>query len=140
MVRNCEISGHCFYKYIVDEQNVIKQNINNMKISEINSRIMELKREIESLEDMVPQIVMTIIGQVCSSNKEWLKYENDLYEWFKSWDNIYDAFYIIRNIAANKIYHQKLIVYLDPNREKSQGKIIAVPFELVKMLNTEFNK
>ena len=104
-----------------------------MKISEIQTYIFKLENEIIHYKDMIHRELYTIVNNVISSDKEFLKYENGFYKWLKSYK---DTYMLINDIKINATYEKGDIVKLHINNNSTGWDMTVEIVEVPKKLLT----
>ena len=104
-----------------------------MKISEIQAYIFRLEVEIKHYNDMIHRELYTIVNDVISSDKEFLKYENGFYKWLKSYKDTYS---LINDIKYNAAHKKGDIVKLHINNNSTGWDMTVETIDVPKKLLT----
>lgn len=113
-----------------------------MKISEVESRISEIKVTLTSLYKTLYRDILNKIENVFYFYKEFAEYENSIYRWIKTYKDGQDVSLItIRLIQSyyTATNNNSDIVILKDNNTWNPTEI-SVPVTLVKLIMEEFEK
>ena len=114
-----------------------------MRINEITSRIYELRSTVDSLYKTLYRDILNKVDTVFYLHKEYSDYEDNMYNWLKSFSEKDDVLLITYRLNVVVDYasdNNSDVVELKDNISGFSSKVYTIPVSLIKLILEEFNK